>query len=90
MYRRDGQLPHQHFRCVPPCFTVRIPRRSSPFSWVRCSSHCECTGFCASEDLAAEDPEGLCGNYGLYDCVKMLEWVRFTFFLPSPSSSSDR
>ncbi|GAA5882117.1 hypothetical protein JCM3774_005446 [Rhodotorula dairenensis] len=33
-------------------------------------------GFCASEDLAAEDPQGLCGNYGLYDCVKMLEWVQ--------------
>ncbi|POY72113.1 hypothetical protein BMF94_4845 [Rhodotorula taiwanensis] len=33
-------------------------------------------GFCASEDLAAEDPEGLCGNYGLYDCVKMLEWAQ--------------
>lgn len=32
-------------------------------------------GFCASEDLAEEDPQGLCGNYGLYDCVKMLEWV---------------
>ncbi|GAA5991793.1 hypothetical protein JCM10908_001144 [Rhodotorula pacifica] len=33
-------------------------------------------GFCASEDLAEEDPQGLCGNHGLYDCVKMLEWVQ--------------
>lgn len=33
-------------------------------------------GFCASEDIAEEDPQGLCGNCGLYDCVKMLEWVR--------------
>ncbi|BGP42356.1 hypothetical protein JCM10449v2_006361 [Rhodotorula kratochvilovae] len=33
-------------------------------------------GFCASEDLAEEDPHGLCGNYGLYDVVAALEWVQ--------------
>ncbi|GAA6013666.1 hypothetical protein JCM10207_004809 [Rhodosporidiobolus poonsookiae] len=33
-------------------------------------------GFLAHSDLASEDPAGLCGNYGLYDCVAMLEWVQ--------------
>lgn len=40
-------------------------------------------GFCASQDLAEEDPQGLCGNYGLYDCVKMLEWVCGRYLLCS-------
>lgn len=34
------------------------------------------SGFCAHDDLAQDDPNGLCGNYGLYDVVKMFEWVR--------------
>ena len=33
-------------------------------------------GFLASEELAAEDPNGSTGNYGLMDQVKALEWVR--------------
>ena len=24
----------------------------------------------------AADPDGLSGNYGLYDCVSMLEWIQ--------------
>ncbi|GAA5824011.1 hypothetical protein JCM11251_003379 [Rhodosporidiobolus azoricus] len=33
-------------------------------------------GFLSHPDVAAADPDGLCGNYGLYDCVAMLEWVQ--------------
>ena len=33
-------------------------------------------GFLATEELAAEDPNGSTGNYGLMDQVKALEWVR--------------
>ena len=33
-------------------------------------------GFLAAEELAAEDPHGSTGNYGLMDQVKALEWVR--------------
>ncbi|GAA5842155.1 hypothetical protein JCM9279_002801 [Rhodotorula babjevae] len=33
-------------------------------------------GFCASQDLVDEDPQGLAGNYGLYDVVAALEWVQ--------------
>lgn len=33
-------------------------------------------GFLASEELAAEDPHGSTGNYGLMDQIKALEWVR--------------
>ncbi|GAA5980054.1 hypothetical protein JCM11641_008272 [Rhodosporidiobolus odoratus] len=33
-------------------------------------------GFIAHDDLAKEDKDSLCGNYGLYDCVAMLEWVQ--------------
>ncbi|GAA5885195.1 hypothetical protein JCM16303_005896 [Sporobolomyces ruberrimus] len=33
-------------------------------------------GFCASEELSKEDKEGLSGNYGLYDAVKIFEWVQ--------------
>ncbi|GAA5910059.1 hypothetical protein JCM8208_000942 [Rhodotorula glutinis] len=33
-------------------------------------------GFCASQDLVEEDPQGLAGNYGLYDVVAALEWVQ--------------
>ena len=33
-------------------------------------------GFLASEELAAEDPNGSTGNYGLMDQIKALEWVR--------------
>lgn len=33
-------------------------------------------GFCSSPDLAALDAQGLCGNYGLYDCVAAFEWVQ--------------
>lgn len=47
------------------------------------------TGFCASQDLVEEDPHGLAGNYGLYDVVSALEWVRPpTSPLPSPLSFS--
>ena len=33
-------------------------------------------GFLATEELAAEDPNGSTGNYGLMDQIKALEWVR--------------
>ena len=33
-------------------------------------------GFLATEELAAEDPHGSTGNYGLMDQIKALEWVR--------------
>ena len=33
-------------------------------------------GFLATEELAAEDPRGSTGNYGLMDQIKALEWVR--------------
>ena len=33
-------------------------------------------GFFAAEELAAEDPNGSTGNYGLMDQIKALEWVR--------------
>lgn len=39
-------------------------------------------GFLASKDLSAQDPDGLSGNYGLYDCVSMFEWVRTVFTSP--------
>jgi len=32
-------------------------------------------GFLAAEELAAEDPHGSTGNYGLMDQIKALEWV---------------
>lgn len=34
-------------------------------------------GFMSSPELLASDPDGLVGNYGLYDCVAALEWVSF-------------
>ncbi len=33
-------------------------------------------GFLATEELAAESPNGSTGNYGLLDQIKALEWVR--------------
>ena len=33
-------------------------------------------GFLATEELAAENPNGSTGNYGLMDQIKALEWVR--------------
>lgn len=33
-------------------------------------------GFLAHEELAAEDPDGASGNYGLLDVVAALEWVQ--------------
>lgn len=33
-------------------------------------------GFLASKQLSDRDPEGLSGNYGLYDVVKLFEWVK--------------
>ena len=33
-------------------------------------------GFFASEELAAESPNGTTGNYGLLDQIQALEWVR--------------
>lgn len=33
-------------------------------------------GFFSSPALLAQDPSGLSGNYGLYDCVAQLEWVQ--------------
>lgn len=33
-------------------------------------------GFLATEELAAEDPNGSTGNYGLMNQIKALEWVR--------------
>lgn len=36
-------------------------------------------GFLSSPELSNADSEGLSGNYGLYDCVKLFEWVRIHF-----------
>ncbi|KAG0145448.1 hypothetical protein CROQUDRAFT_45779 [Cronartium quercuum f. sp. fusiforme G11] len=33
-------------------------------------------GFLAGSELAAEDEDGLSGNYGLYDCIEYLQWVQ--------------
>ncbi|SCZ91987.1 BZ3500_MvSof-1268-A1-R1_Chr5-3g08265 [Microbotryum saponariae] len=33
-------------------------------------------GFLSSKDLQEVDKDGLSGNYGVYDCVKGLEWVQ--------------
>lgn len=33
-------------------------------------------GFLSCPELSNADSEGLSGNYGLYDCVKLFEWVR--------------
>ncbi|KAG0152571.1 hypothetical protein CROQUDRAFT_650017 [Cronartium quercuum f. sp. fusiforme G11] len=33
-------------------------------------------GFLAGSELAAEDEDGLSGNYGLYDCIAYLQWVQ--------------
>ncbi|KAK4048288.1 hypothetical protein OIV83_004809 [Microbotryomycetes sp. JL201] len=33
-------------------------------------------GFFSGPDVFAADEEGLCGNYGLRDCVAMLEWTK--------------
>lgn len=33
-------------------------------------------GFFAGPDAQVADPEGLNGNYGLYDCIAAFEWVR--------------
>lgn len=33
-------------------------------------------GWYASDELAAEDPDGSTGNYGLMDIIKSLEWVK--------------
>ena len=33
-------------------------------------------GYLAHPDLAKEDPEGLCGNYGLYDQIAALQWIQ--------------
>ncbi|GAA5952091.1 hypothetical protein JCM3765_005189 [Sporobolomyces pararoseus] len=33
-------------------------------------------GFLASEELSKTDSEGLSGNYGLYDSMKIFEWVQ--------------
>ncbi|KAA1091025.1 hypothetical protein PGT21_021110 [Puccinia graminis f. sp. tritici] len=33
-------------------------------------------GFLASSDLAQEDPDGMAGNYGAYDCIAYLQWVQ--------------
>ncbi|SCV72811.1 BQ2448_4348 [Microbotryum intermedium] len=33
-------------------------------------------GFLSSRDLQEVDKDGLSGNYGVYDCVKGLEWVQ--------------
>lgn len=41
-------------------------------------------GFCASDDLSNEDADGLSGNYGLYDAMKIFEWVRARIPLVRP------
>ncbi|ORY81845.1 Alpha/Beta hydrolase protein [Leucosporidium creatinivorum] len=33
-------------------------------------------GFFSNPDVLAADPDGLAGNYGLYDVIAMLEWVQ--------------
>ncbi|EGG05225.1 carboxylesterase [Melampsora larici-populina 98AG31] len=33
-------------------------------------------GFLSSSELAAQDEDGLSGNYGAYDCISYLQWVQ--------------
>ncbi|PLW10993.1 hypothetical protein PCANC_24199 [Puccinia coronata f. sp. avenae] len=33
-------------------------------------------GFLACSDLAEEDPDGLAGNYGAYDCIAYFQWIQ--------------
>jgi len=33
-------------------------------------------GFLASKDLVHEDPDGLAGNYGAYDCIALFKWIQ--------------
>lgn len=60
-----------------------------PTEWIRRESHegrnfivvtgnyrCGIFGFMACQDLVQEDPENLAGNYGLYDCIAILQWVQ--------------
>lgn len=42
-------------------------------------------GFFSNNDVLAADPQGLSGNYGLYDCIAMLEWVSSAILLPLSS-----
>jgi hypothetical protein len=39
-------------------------------------------GFFSGPDVVAADKDGSSGNYGLYDCVKMLQWVRLIPSIP--------
>lgn len=39
-------------------------------------------GFFSNQDVLSSDVDGLSGNYGLYDCMAMLEWVSSAFCFP--------
>ncbi|KAM0787293.1 hypothetical protein ACM66B_006526 [Microbotryomycetes sp. NB124-2] len=47
-----------------------------PFIFVSGNYRTNIFGFFSGSDLVAADKDGLCGNYGLRDCVAMLEWVQ--------------
>lgn len=79
--RSQAASPSQKFIVVSGNYRTNVYGPSTvPFIFAsrRCShsSAFFFPGFLSNPDLVAEDPDGLAGNYGLYDCVAMLEWVR--------------
>ncbi|MBW0505061.1 hypothetical protein O181_044776 [Austropuccinia psidii MF-1] len=54
----------------------REARSGRNFIVVTGNYRCGIWGFMACQDLVETDPEGLAGNYGVYDCIAMLEWVQ--------------
>lgn len=49
---------------------------SEPIRFFSLLTRVHYSGFFAGAETAALDPDGLTGNYGLYDCVSALEWVQ--------------
>lgn len=57
-------------------FTGLVRSATQPFIGVTSNYRTNIFGFCSGEDLKATDSDGLAGNYGAYDCIATLEWVR--------------